>query len=74
MKKSMLITGGILGVVYLGLFSFSSSGYGYAGHGGYNHGPSFFYFGGTSFYPNRSVRNGSVGGPGGRGQGLQYGK
>lgn len=61
-------------LLYFGLFSFASAGYGYAGYHGYHHGPSFWYFGGPRFYPSRSLRNGSPGGPGGRGTGLHGGK
>ncbi len=44
----------------------SMSGYGYAGHNGWNHGPSFFYFNSTSTVAGRSVRgSGRVGGTGG---------
>lgn len=64
----------VLALIYFSLFSFASSGYGYAGYQGYHHGPSFWYFGGPHYYRSASVRNGSLGGPGGRGQGLHGGK
>lgn len=72
-----LITGmtiALLGIIYLGMFSFASEGYGYSGYDGYDSGPSFWYFGGPRYFPNRSVRNGSIGGPGDRGAGIHYGK
>lgn len=64
----------VMALLYFALFSFSSNGYGYAGYGGYHHGPSFWYFGGPSYYPNRSLRQGSLGSPGNRGGGLHAGK
>lgn len=74
MRLTTLITAVVLGALYFGLFSYSASGYGYAGYNGYHHGPSFWYFGGPRYYPNRSLRNASLGGPGGRGSGIHYGK
>ncbi|GAA3568185.1 MAG: hypothetical protein MI794_20000 [Pseudomonadales bacterium] len=65
----------LLAVIYLGLFSCSSHGYGYAGYGGYHNGPSMWYFGGPRhYYTNQSIRNQSLGGPGDRGSGIHYGK
>lgn len=61
-------------VIYYSLFSYSSAGYGYAGYGGHYGAPSFWYFGGPSYYSGRSIRSGSPSGPGGRGAGLSYGK
>ncbi|MEQ5834763.1 hypothetical protein EB809_01220 [Marinobacter sp. R17] len=74
MRLGTGVTLALLGVIYLALFSFSNDGYGYTGYNGYSHGPSFWYFGGPSYYPNRSLRNGSLGGPGDRGAGIHYGK
>lgn len=51
-------------VIYALLMWPSCTGYGYAGHGGYHHGPSFWYFGGVSTYHSPSVRAGSRSGPG----------
>lgn len=61
----------VLAMIYLSLFSYSSEGYGYPGYHG---GPSFWYFGGPHYYPNRSLRRGSLGGPGARGGGVHFGK
>lgn len=74
MRLKTGITLALLALVYLGLFSCSSNGYGYAGYNGYDNGPSFWYFGGPRYYPSRSVRNQSLGGPGDRGTGIHYGK
>ena len=44
----------------------SARGWGYSGYGGYYHrGPSFWYFGGPSYHPNKSMRSGSRGTTGG---------
>lgn len=64
----------VLAMIYLSLFSYSSEGYGYPGYRGYYGGPSFWYFGGPHYYPNRSLRRGSLGGPGARGGGVHFGK
>lgn len=72
--KKVWIIVGILSLVYFSLFAFSFGGYGYAGHRGYNRGPSFFYFGGAHHYPGPSVRGGSMGGPGQMGGGIRGGK
>lgn len=39
-----------------GLMLPAMSGWGYAGHGGWQNQPSFFYFGSTDTYRNPSVR------------------
>ncbi len=59
---------------YGALFIPSRSGYGYAGYGGFNRGPSFFYFGGAPTYHGASVRRGSRYGPGMHGGGMHGGK
>lgn len=73
MKGLPLIIIAVLAIGYLALFPLSAGGYGYAGDDGYDDGPSLFYMGGPKYYPNRSLRNGSVGGPGDR-YGLHAGK
>lgn len=74
MRPFKIIAIAVLALAYFFLFSLASSGYGYAGYHGYAHGPSFWYFGGPHYYHGASVRNGSLGGPGGRGSGLHGGK
>lgn len=74
MRPFTIIAAVILALAYFSLYSFASSGYGYAGYHGYNHGPSFWYFGGPHYYRSTSLRNGSLSGPGGRGSGLHGGK
>ncbi|HJL14831.1 MAG TPA: hypothetical protein RMH99_04195 [Sandaracinaceae bacterium LLY-WYZ-13_1] len=61
-------------ITYAALFFPSTRGYGYAGYGGYHHGPSAFYWGGTQTYHSRSVRAGSRSGPGVRSGGIHGGK
>jgi len=72
-KRNIIIAAVVAGI-YLLLFSVSARGYGYSGYGGYHNGPSFWYFGGSRYhYPSRSLREGSIGGPGRRG-GISGGK
>jgi len=69
---AMLISGGILGAIYLVSFIPSSSGYGYAGHSS-----GFFFFSGgnsTVYHSRSSVRGGSPGGPNHTGGGTSRGK
>lgn len=61
-------------IIYLLLFTAASSGYGYAGHGGYSHGPSFWYWGGVNTYHSPSIRTGSSNGPAHIGGGVHGGK
>jgi hypothetical protein len=64
----------VITVVYIAMLPLSSYGYGYAGYGGYHHGPSFWYWGGArDHYVGTSVREGSLGGPG-RNAGISGGK
>lgn len=72
--KYMLLSGLLLGGIYLYLFSFASAGYGYMGYNGYNNGPSFWYWGGHHTYYDRSLRSGSISGTGRRGGGPGSGK
>ena len=73
--KGVILLSAVLIVLYLVLFVPSTRGYGYMGHGGYHHGPSFLYWGGTGhYYPSQSVRTGSAGGTGVRGGGISGGK
>ncbi|MFN3203040.1 MAG: hypothetical protein ACE366_31895 [Bradymonadia bacterium] len=65
---------GLLVVIYFLLFSAGCNGYGYAGHGGYHHGPSFWYWGGVRTYHDPSVRSGSRSGPSHSGGGVHGGK
>jgi len=73
-RKAVLITAGILGVIYVSFLPLASNGYGYMGYHGYHSSPSFFYFGGPSMYYDRSVRNGSRSGPNTLGGGPGSGK
>ncbi len=71
--RILFLMAGIAAFYFL-LFPLSSHGYGYAGYGGYNSGPSFWYWGGArSHYVGNSVREGSLGGPGRTG-GISGGK
>jgi hypothetical protein len=64
----------VLGGFYAAAFSLDRQGWGYAGHGGYHRGPSFFYWGGPDIYNTPgSVRQGSMNGPRGGG-GIDGGK
>lgn len=64
----------VIAVIYFGLFFFSTRGYGYPGYRGYSQGSSFWYWGGPRYYyPSRTVRTGSIGGPGRTG-GIRAGK
>ena len=73
MKMVIIAIIAVLGIGYLALFPFSANGYGYAGYQGYHTGPSMFYMTGPRYYPNRSLRNASVRGPG-TSSGMHYGK
>lgn len=64
----------VLILVFLMIYRLSAAGWGYAGYYGYRTGPSFWYFGGPSYYTSRSVRSGSVGGPSHLGGGPGRGK
>lgn len=60
---------------YAALFIPTLAGYGYAGYGGYDRGPSVLYFGGApTFNGPPSVRSGSRGGPLLHGGGMHGGK
>lgn len=74
MRPFIVIILVVLALLYFGLFFFAGTGYGYPGYHGYSHGPSFWYFGGPSYYHSASVRSGSLSGPGSRGGGLHGGK
>ncbi len=73
-NKSKIILIVVLVVVFLWALFYSMRGYGYMGHNGYHHGPSFFYWGGPRVYHDRSNRDGSISGSGHRGGGLSGGK
>ncbi len=74
-SKTILIALGIFILIYFLILSLSFRGWGYAGYGGFHHGPAFLYFGGPSYYtPSPSVRPGSMGGPSTRGGGFRGGK
>ncbi len=64
----------ILLIIYLGCMPFARNGYGYMGYHGFNHGPSFFYWGGPRVNHNRNIRSGSIGGSSTRGGGPNSGK
>ncbi|MDX2083848.1 MAG: hypothetical protein SFZ03_00465 [Candidatus Melainabacteria bacterium] len=77
-------TGGLLVVLalfYMLAFYFARDGWGYAGYHGFHRGPSFFFWGGPSWYAGdvghyaggRSVRGDSIRGTG-RSDGLGGGK
>lgn len=72
--KLQLICVVILGVGYFSLFPPATKGYGYAGYGGYNSGPSFWYFGGPNFYGEPRNLAGSIGGSNPLGGGPGSGK
>ena len=61
--------------IYASVLSSANRGWGYIGYKGYYHrGPSFWYFGNTSFYPNQTFRSGSTGSKPRRGGGPHAGK
>jgi hypothetical protein len=64
----------VLGAIFLLLFSWGRRGYGYMGYRGYNHGPSWWYWGGSKYHYGRSVRDGSIRGRSHRGGGFRGGK
>jgi len=74
--KWLIIIGLIaaLGLVYFAMLSLSWRGWGYAGYRGFYYGPSFWYWGGPTYYRSPSNRTGSVGGPRHVGGGPGYGK
>lgn len=74
--KLLIILGlvGVLGLLYFFILSLSWRGWGYAGYRGYHYGPSFWYWGGPTYYPGSSTRSGSVGGPRHIGGGPGHGK
>ena len=72
--KPLYLVIAVMAVFYFMAFRASSDGYGYAGHGGYHHGPSFWYWGGVRHYPMPTTRTGSPGGPTHRGGGPRGGK
>ena len=75
MLKYILTLLTFLSVLYFGMFFVSVRGWGYNGYGNYyHHRPSFFYFSGPQYYPNKSIRNGSIGGTGAGGGGFHSGK
>lgn len=69
----MIVVIAILAILFIVMLSAGARGYGYPGYGGYYHSPSFFYWGGPSYYSGYNVRDGSVGGPGHRGGGIRGG-
>jgi hypothetical protein len=71
---AVIITTVVMGISYLALLPSANAGYGYMGHRGYHHGPSFWYFGGPSTYHGTSARSGSISGPNNRGGGPGSGK
>ncbi|MFB6306048.1 MAG: hypothetical protein ABEH43_03520 [Flavobacteriales bacterium] len=74
-NKIVLIFLAVMVVLFFFITMISLSGWGYAGYGGWHHGPSFMYFGGAHYYsPGPSVRHGSTSGPRGRGGGIGSGK
>jgi hypothetical protein len=69
---AMLISGGVLFVMYLVILAPARSGYGYSGHSS-----GFFFFSGGNtrvYHHGRSVRQGSRGGPRVSSRGLSGGK
>lgn len=59
----------ILGILYAVGFTFARSGWGYTGSGGFNRGPSLWYFDLNRpdiYHRGPSSRSGSLGGPGRR--------
>lgn len=79
-NSSTWLSGVVIGVIvlcfllYAGLFFAGCRGYGYPGAGGYDSGPSFWYFGGVPTYHDPSVRGGSAYGPDVTGGGTHDGK
>jgi hypothetical protein len=64
----------VLSFVYLLLFYWGSSGWGYMGYRGYHYGPSWWYWGGPRYHYGGNVKHGSVKGRSHRGGGFRGGK
>ena len=73
-KKAAIGLSVVIAIFYFTLMIFARNGYGYMGYGGYNSGPSFWYFGGTNSYYDRSFRSGGMSGGSSRGGGPGSGK
>lgn len=75
MLKYLLTFAGFLLVIYGSLFYLSVKGWGYGGYAKVYHRPSsYWYFGGSNYYPHQYHRTGSVGGSSTVGGGSQGGK
>lgn len=61
-------------VLYIFLAMFARNGWGYMGYFGYYNGPSYWYWHDTSYYYDKSSRNGSISGTNQRGGGPGRGK
>jgi hypothetical protein len=72
MKYFLIPTIAVMFISYCIAFAYATGGYGYSGYHGYHSGPSFWYWSGTDYYPNRTARYDSASGnysPYGRGPG-----
>jgi len=75
MSKYIITLVVFLTAIYVGLFFVSFKGWGYSGYAGnYHRGPSFWYWGGGTFYNTKSIRNSSIGGSGGSSGSFHSGK
>jgi hypothetical protein len=75
MSKGHFYFIGGLSVIYAFLLYVSINGWGYMGYNGYHEGPSFWYFNSNvGYYPEPSLRDRSLGGPGRAGGGPRAGK
>ncbi len=73
-KKALIGVAAVLAIIYFSLFSMATNGYGYMGYHGYNSGPSFWYWGGTRSYYDRSFRSNRLNASSTRGGGPGSGK
>lgn len=75
MGRYLIAFGIFLGSIYFMMFFLSIQGWGYAGYSrSTSYHPSVWYFGGSSFYPEKNVRSGSIGSKGSLGGGGGFGK
>jgi NADH:ubiquinone oxidoreductase subunit 6 (subunit J) len=74
-KNTLLGVTGFMSIAFIIVTYFSLQGWGYPGYYGYHQNPSWTYFNGSvEYYPERSLRDGSVYGPNRKGGGPNSGK
>jgi hypothetical protein len=73
-SKAIVYVSVAVAALYIFLVPLAANGYGYARYDLTYHSPSFWYFNDTSYYYEKSTRNGSVSGSNNRGGGPGQGK